>query len=158
MICQMWICTTDSLQTLFRVDVRIGRETAGPSTALPRISCGGWWRWRALCGFLYGKPHTGPCREQRGRKSGYAPVGMTTLWQGNAPKAVRRMAVDGPAKLSSRPERKRSGGTCGFSSGSHANSTPCSHAVMRHAEPMFISKVGLCVVTKSRRPQPQPLL
>jgi hypothetical protein len=41
----------------------------------------------------------------RSRKSGNAPVGMTILWPGNASKAVKRMAVDGPTELSSRPER-----------------------------------------------------
>ncbi|MGC2399393.1 MAG: solute carrier family 23 protein [Acidobacteriaceae bacterium] len=45
----------------------------------PGFPVGVWWRWRALCGFLYGKPHTRPCPVQRGRKSGYASVGMTIL-------------------------------------------------------------------------------
>jgi putative endonuclease len=27
------------------------KETADLSTALPRISCRGWWRWRTSCGF-----------------------------------------------------------------------------------------------------------
>jgi hypothetical protein len=40
------------------------------SSAPPGISCRGWWRWRASCGFLYGKPHTRPCPAQSGRKSG----------------------------------------------------------------------------------------
>jgi hypothetical protein len=25
--------------------------TAGPSTLLPRISCGRWWRWQISCAF-----------------------------------------------------------------------------------------------------------
>jgi hypothetical protein len=59
-----------------------------------------------------------------------APVGMTILLQGNAPKAVRRMAANGPTELSSRPERERRGGTCGFSSGSQADSwSPCCRNV-----------------------------
>jgi hypothetical protein len=49
--------------------------TAGPSTPLPRISCRAWWRWRASCGFLYGKPHTRPCPARRDRKSGCARSG-----------------------------------------------------------------------------------
>src|ERR1700761_6170296 len=79
--------------------------TADPSTALPRISCRTWWRRRTSCGFLYGKPHTRPCPALRGRKSGYAPVGMTILLQGDGPKTVRRMAANGPTELSSRPKR-----------------------------------------------------
>jgi hypothetical protein len=31
------------------------------------------------CALLYGRAHTWTCPEQRGRKSGYAPVGMTLL-------------------------------------------------------------------------------
>ena len=54
-------------------------ETAGPSATLPRISCRGCWRWRTLCAFLHGKAHTLLCPVSRGRKSGYAPVGMTRL-------------------------------------------------------------------------------
>jgi hypothetical protein len=53
------------------------KETADPSTTLPRISCRISWVRRASCGFLYGKPHTRSCLHQRSRKSGYAPVGMT---------------------------------------------------------------------------------
>jgi hypothetical protein len=34
------------------------KDTAGPSTALPRISCRTWWRWRSSCGFPYSKQHT----------------------------------------------------------------------------------------------------
>ena len=73
-----------------RVCVRTGRETAGPSTTLPRISCRTWWRWRTSCGFLYGKPHTRPCPVPRGRKSGFAPVprqagaGGMTKWKAAA--------------------------------------------------------------------------
>jgi hypothetical protein len=26
-------------------------RTADPSTTLPRISCGSWWRWCTLCAF-----------------------------------------------------------------------------------------------------------
>jgi hypothetical protein len=48
-------------------------ETAGPSGTLPRISCRAWWLWQTSCAFLYGKPYTW----SRGRKSGYASVGMT---------------------------------------------------------------------------------
>jgi hypothetical protein len=51
-------------------------RTADPSTTLPRISCGNWWRWCTSCALLYGRAHTLPCPVQRGRKSGYAPVGM----------------------------------------------------------------------------------
>src|ERR1700733_2676324 len=54
-------------------------RTAGPSTALPRISCGSWWRWCTSCALLYGRAHTWPCPVPGGRKSGYAPVGMTIL-------------------------------------------------------------------------------
>src|ERR1700727_2993383 len=53
--------------------------TAGPSTALPRISCWTWWRCRNSCALLYGRAHTRTCLVQRGRKSGYASVGMTLL-------------------------------------------------------------------------------
>jgi hypothetical protein len=60
----------------FRVPFR-HPQTADPSATPPRISCRGCWRWRTSCGFLYGKPHTWPCPALRGRKSGYAPVGMT---------------------------------------------------------------------------------
>jgi uric acid transporter len=35
----------------------------------PGFPVGVWRRWRASCGFLYGKPHTRPCPAQRGRKS-----------------------------------------------------------------------------------------
>jgi hypothetical protein len=55
------------------------RGTADPSTALPRISCWTWWRCRTSCALLYGRAHTRPCLVQRGRKSGYASVGMTLL-------------------------------------------------------------------------------
>jgi hypothetical protein len=55
-------------------------RTAGPSTSLPWISCRGWWLRRTSCAFLYGKAHTRPCPVLRGRKSGYAPVGMTNLF------------------------------------------------------------------------------
>ena len=58
---------------------RWGKETAGPSTSLPRIFCRAWWRWRTSCGFLYGKPHTRPLPVLGGRKSGYAPAGMTKV-------------------------------------------------------------------------------
>jgi hypothetical protein len=53
------------------------RGTADPSTTLPRISCGTWWRCRTSCALLYGRAQTRPCPVQRGRKSGYASVGMT---------------------------------------------------------------------------------
>jgi hypothetical protein len=46
--------------------LRRNHASAAPS----RISCRGWWRWRASCGFLYGKPHTPPCPARSGRKSG----------------------------------------------------------------------------------------
>ncbi len=38
-------------------------------TPLRRISCGGWWRWRTSCDFLYGKAHTRTFPVLRGRKS-----------------------------------------------------------------------------------------
>jgi hypothetical protein len=57
----------------------VDERTAGPSTALPRISCGAWWRCRTSCAFLHGKAHTRSCPVQRGRKSGFASVGMTIL-------------------------------------------------------------------------------
>jgi hypothetical protein len=47
--------------------------------------------------FPYRKAHTPPCPEQRGRKSGYAPVGMTILF-GDAKYSFQD-------ELSSRPER-----------------------------------------------------
>jgi hypothetical protein len=31
--------------------LRSEKETAGPSTKLPRISCGTWWRWCTSCAF-----------------------------------------------------------------------------------------------------------
>jgi hypothetical protein len=67
----------------FRVCVRTPEfektegRTADPSTTLPRISCGTWQRWCSSCALLYGRAHTRPCPVQRGRKSGYASVGMT---------------------------------------------------------------------------------
>src|SRR5271168_4065365 len=61
----------------------LDESTAGPSTTLPRISCGTWWLRQTSCAFLYGKAHTLPCLVQCGRKSGYAPVGMTIhIWVG----------------------------------------------------------------------------
>jgi hypothetical protein len=86
----------------FQYPLRVRKETAGPSTTLPRISCRTWWRWRTSCGFLYGKPHTRPCPALRGRKSGYAPVprhagaGGMTNWFG-----YRRPGTQ--TNLSSRP-------------------------------------------------------
>jgi hypothetical protein len=47
------------------------RETAGPSTTLPRISCRYPWRWGSACGSLYGEPHTWPSLAARGRKFGF---------------------------------------------------------------------------------------
>jgi len=35
-----------------------GGETAGPSAALPRISCEAWWRRRSTWPFLKRKAHT----------------------------------------------------------------------------------------------------
>jgi hypothetical protein len=55
------------------------RQTAGPSPALPQISCPPPWRWRTLCGFLLRKPHTSPWAVPRCRKSGSAPLGMTNF-------------------------------------------------------------------------------
>jgi hypothetical protein len=55
----------------------VAEVIAGPSATLPRISCGTWWRCRTSCALLYGRAHTWLCPVQRGRKSGYAPVGMT---------------------------------------------------------------------------------
>src|ERR1700729_4199249 len=52
-------------------------RTADPSAPLPRISCLPWWRWCTSCALLYGIAHTRSCPVQRGRKSGYASVGMT---------------------------------------------------------------------------------
>src|SRR5271170_6110192 len=48
---------------------------------LPRISCGTWWLRQTSCAFLYGKAHTQHCLVQRGRKSGFAPVGMTLYFE-----------------------------------------------------------------------------
>jgi hypothetical protein len=55
---------------------RVPQKRNCRSTALPRISCRISWVGRASCGFLCGKPHTRTCLRQRGRKSGYASVGM----------------------------------------------------------------------------------
>jgi hypothetical protein len=47
----------------------------------------------------------GPEEKQQVPPLRCASVGMTILWQGDGPKTVRRMAVDGPTELSSRPKR-----------------------------------------------------
>jgi hypothetical protein len=87
-----------------------GKETAGPSTTLPRISCPVWWRWRTSRGFLYGKPHTWLRVVPRCRKSGSAPVGMTILF---CPTKAQReyLACN---KIVIPTGAKRSGGTCCF--------------------------------------------
>jgi hypothetical protein len=59
-------------------------KTADLSTTLPRISCRSWWRWQTSCAFPLRKAHTRPCPMLRGRKSGYAPVEMTSLLQVNS--------------------------------------------------------------------------
>jgi hypothetical protein len=55
------------------------QETAGPSTTLPRISCGTWWRCCISCAFPLQKGAHAAFPVLRGRKSEYAPVGMTIL-------------------------------------------------------------------------------
>ena len=82
---EVWFVTGS--QHLYGLDTKLGligippdsgtqiALTAGPSTTLPRISCGGWWLWQASCAFLYGKAHMLFSPVLRGRKSGYASVG-----------------------------------------------------------------------------------
>jgi hypothetical protein len=67
-----------NLGTLCRKNIsRKAWEQQVPPLRSPQISCGTWWRWHTSCAFLYGKAHTWSLRVRRGRKSGYASVGMT---------------------------------------------------------------------------------
>ena len=64
-----------------------------------RVLVGAFCFSRGRAGLQSGKAHTRPCPVQRGRKSGYAPVGMTIHLGDNTWRSQ--------TKLSSRPERTR---------------------------------------------------
>ena len=105
------------IQDLKRVceNWREGKETAGPSTSLPDFL----WRLVASANFmrlLYGKAHRRACPVLRGRKSGYASVGMTILF--------RCQNLDLKINLSSRPERSEVEGPA-VSFPSASSHTPC---------------------------------
>ena len=82
-----------------------GKETADPSTTLPRISCRTEWHWRSSCRFPYESRTRGRWLVPRSRKSRCAPVGMTILLWELALTRSTEVAVGGTTKLSSRPER-----------------------------------------------------
>ena len=62
---------------------------------------------RSHAPFLKRKAHTRLCPVLRGRKSGYAPVGMTHFSQGKCQKRPEGWVSTVPTEVSSRPERTR---------------------------------------------------
>jgi hypothetical protein len=93
-------------QAIISSRARTRKQTACPSTTLPRISCGSWWRWRTSCAFLYGKAHTrarpsAAWQEIRVR-SGRDDNSVARKW----PRLRFRFNnLDGTTELSSRPKR-----------------------------------------------------